>query len=483
MFKKFSKEFYTRIGIALTVIVVTVFVIAGAWRSVNEKIVPLENAADIYALAIDRLSQVENIYYRVTGSKTVTFGENSVGENFTQLITFEGKNSSSFRGCVEESLKIGSQEIKSFEFFADGNAYFTTQGVSFQANMEQTAYIERYTPVITIDPSLYAEISGTATARKMQITFAKPGAVEDWVANSACSLIDATASVVLDKKGHLAESVYTVTYSQNDTIVTLAVQVEIIDKNAPTIQLPDKQVYAPISDISAPKLLERACGYLTAIQHISAEYSDSIYCEAFGDERTQSSVLTVSNAAPYAADVDTTVSVSNSSKAGSVTTTVKCDRFEDGVYSYSTDGTNYNLENSVDQTSMQSYVESLLVGTILLPEHIASVSVAETDTALQLTFHPDEAFANILAQDACIMVYQNPTILIDQASSNKTEHISSYLNIDKFTGIPISSGFQYSGTYTICDIPYKLSFKADQSYSIAAENKLPSEPEQTEGVS
>ena len=300
--------------------------------------------------------------------------------------------------------------------------------------------------------------------KEATITFEKPGAVETWINEAGCAILDATASVILNKHGEITNSNYNASYEKGDATIILQVNVEIIYDNFTPIQLPNTDAYLPISDISVPKHLERSCGYLTAIQNVVADYADTIYCEAFGDERIQTSTLTVNSANEYTAEVDTSVSVSNSSKAGSISTASKCERFENGVYTYATDGNTYLQEDSVDQASMQDYVESLLIGTILLPEHIGSVEVVETESELQFKILPKEDFANILAQDACIMVYQNPTVLIEQASENTINNISSYLNIDKNTGIPIASGFQYTGTYTIGGIPYRLTFQADQNY-------------------
>lgn len=464
MLKKFDKDLLTRIGVALTIVLVSTAVILGAWRIKDDKPTPIEDPVAVYTQAVSHLTAAENIYYKVTGSKITAANDNTIEESFSQLITYEAQNSSSFRGCVEEDLTVGTQNIKSFEFFSEGIAYFTTQSASYKAEMAQADYTKRYTPVMPIDSALYAEISGVKTRAQSTITFSKPGSVESWVAAEGCSILDATASVIIDSNGELSESDYTVTYDKSGTIVTLQVKVTVIGEPTLPIQLPDTNAYTEISDISVPKLLERACGYLTATQNIYAEYADAIYCEAFGDERIQTSTLSACSAEDYTAMVDTTVSVSNSSKAGAVSTAAKYERFEKGVYSYSSDGSTYSIESSVDKAAMLDYVESLLIGTILLPEHIASVETIETENEIQYKIRPEEEFASILAQDACLMVYQNATVLIEQATDSKTINIASYLCINKQTGMPTASGFDYSGTYTIGGIPYKLTFKADQSY-------------------
>ena len=122
-------------------------------------------------------------------------------------------------------------------------------------------------------------------------------------------------------------------------------------------------------------------------------------------------------------------------------------------------------EPNVDKAAMEDYCESLLINTIMLPDYIASVEVGNENDIIRIKFQPTDEFANILAQDACLVLYQNATILIEQALSSKTDIITCYLDIDKATGYPLSSGFYYSGTYDIGGLPYQLSFRADQQYS------------------
>ena len=467
MFKKFGKEFYSKAGIALTVIIVTAVVIWGAWRVVEDKTIVLENPTDIYSQAVEKLASLDNIYYKVSGSKKTQASSGAINESFVQLITYEARNTESFRGCVEEDLAIGTHQIQSFEFFSNNVAYFTTQGASFQAAMTSQEYTERYIPAAPIDSALFAEITGTKNSRETNIMFSKPGAVALWLNEPGAQPVESTASVVIDRDGNLTTSKYTVTYTNQASRVTLDITIEIIYGDAQPIQLPNTSAYITIDDINVPKFLERSCGYLTSLQTIHSIYSDTVYCEAFGDKREQTIHLSINKTDMLTASVGTTVSISNSSKTNAVSTSVKKELFENGIFSYSTDGVNFQEDNSVDQQTMNSYCENLLIGTIPLPEHIQSAEVITSGNIIQILFQPGDDFANILAQDACLTLYQNATILIEQALSYSTDDITCYLNIAADTGYPVASGFYYSGTYDIGGIPYNLSFKADQTYSIS----------------
>ena len=464
MFKFLEKYLHKKYAMALTIVIVTIAAISGAWRISDDKAVPINNPEEVYNRAVSQLSAAESIYYKVTGTRMISDNGITSEERFTQLITYEKWGTNNFRGCVEEDLQIGTQNIKSFEFFSEGTAYFTTQGASYQSEMTADDYTCRYAPVVPVDSSLYAQITGFKSRKSSTICFSKTGVVASWIGASGITLVDATATATLSPKGSLLSSSYCVTYSHDGTTITLDIAVEILDKDPAAIQLPDSSVYTPIADISVPKTLERSCGYLTAIQDIHSVYADTIFCEAFGDQRTQTVTLSTSGDDGFSAEVDTTVSVTNSGKAGVVTTSTKKELFEKNAYSYAMDGVTFENDTNVSEAEMQNYCDNLLIGTILLPDCIGAVDVTESDNFIIFSFLPTNEFANILAQDACLSLYQNATILMEQALSSKTNDVTCYLTINKVSGYPISSGFYYSGTYNISGIPYQLSFKADQTY-------------------
>ena len=455
---------------ALSLVIITVMLI-GCTSSSNKdegNPVPIENAVAVYDQAVAQLSAEENIYYKVTGTRMISDNGISTEESFTQLITYENRGSKDFTSCVEEDLQIGSHAIKSFEFFSKDVAYFTTQGANFQSEMTADDYTDRYTPVAPVDSSLYAQITGTKNRKAITISFEKAGSVASWVEENGIALIDSSATATLTADGELRVSNYSVTYTKDALMISLDVTVEIMNNAMPPLQIPDSSAYAPISDISIPKTLERSCGYLTAINKIRSDYSETIFCEAFGDKRIQTISLAADRTDSLSAELDTVMSVSNSSKAGAVTTYTKKELFKSGVYTYSVDGITFENDSSVGKDIMQSYCDSLLIGTVMLPDYIGSVNVEEADGVISISFLPTEEFANILAQDACLSLYQNGTVLIEQALSYKTDEVTCYLTIDKASGYPLSSGFYYSGTYIVGGIPYQLSFQADQTYDYTA---------------
>lgn len=474
MFKRITKRHLIGGGTALVIMIVAFAVICGAWRgSARAKPVPLDNAAEIYAEAAAALKARENIYYQVEGAISATIGTNTLEENFTQLITIEAPGTEQMRVCVEETRRIGSYNITRFSFYADGKEYLTVQGASFQAAVSADEFNTKLIPSVLIDPTLYVESAGITVGKESTISFTKPAAIEVWAAAGA-EPINAESTAFLNKDGALTSSVYTATYKQDGISYTVHYTVKIIDAEVPPIQLPDDSAFTPINAINTPYLLEKACGYLMNISSVHAQYKDTIACEAFGDERSQAIQIRTDNTDGWRAQVDTSVSVSNSSKAGAVTTSTKSELFSDNTYSASTDGAEFVTNSEVDLTAMTDYCHNLLIGTVMHPQYIISAEMNVIEDICSISFQASEDFAQILAEEACTTLYQSPLVLSNMSESSATDTATCYLNINKTTGFPVSAGFNYQGTYTISGIPYRLTFRADQTYAFS----VPTTPEE-----
>lgn len=484
MLKRITKRHLIGGGIALVIIVVAFAVIWGAWRdSRSQKQILLETdtALELYNHAVDRLQAQEHIYYQAEGSISFSIEANTLEENFTQLITMNDRGTEHPRVCVEETSIIGDYSIKRFDFYSDGNEYVTVQGSSFQSPMTLEDYLAKFTPSVLLDPMLYTDILGLTVHNESTITFQKPAAVEMWVAPGA-ELVSADGTAKLDKNGTLISSTYIAVYKLDGVTYSVHYHVTITEGEVPLIQLPETSVYTPTDAIDAPFMLEKGCGYLMSVGSINAQYEDAITCEAFGDERTQKLQLTTDNDDTWNAQVDTSVTVSNTSKTGTGITTVKKEIFSGNTYSISTDGKAFVNNPDVDLTAMTDYCDNLLIGTIILPQYIAAAEATVVEDIYSISFQTKEEFAQILAEEACTILYQNPSVLTNMSQSSVTDTVTCYLNLNVRTGLPVSSGFYYKGTYTISDIPYSLSYKADQSYSFTDHSSTDSVTTQEENA-
>lgn len=468
---KISKDLLRRIGIALVIIIVTIAVILGAWRpskrkpSAPQPEIQTDVPVAVYENAEKRLKQQQDISYTVAGVKQTIVGKTVLEETFSQTVTYEDLNTDHLQGYVEEKIVIGTHEIQSHEYFSDDVAYFTTQNVSFQAPMTAAEYVSRYIPATTIEKALYTTVSGQKVGDVSIFSFESPTAVEKWLFADECTLVSASATATVDANGNLTGNTYNVEYTKDSVSHKLQLTVTIAASEIQPVQLPDSSKVKSISNINAPKMLEKSCGYLTTLNNITSVYDDTIICEVFGDKHMSTVKISTGNASKWTANIESTSAHDDISKPGDTKVTQTFERFKDGVYSYSSDGQNYTTETSIDLAAMQERCRGYLIGSIIMPEQIVSVTVTETENTYQLQLHPNEDFASMIAENACYALYKDATILTGQAQSHTTNTLSCYMHIDKETGFPVAYGYSYTGNYILGDLPNLLSFDVKQTFA------------------
>lgn len=459
-----SDPLFKRIIVALTVVIVASLVISGVWRYTETDIaLTQEQCSTLYSSVVNTYTSQSNMCYQVSGDFRMVIGDTVMENRVNQLVTVENHGTDAEKITVEETYQIGDYDISRFDFYSEGVEYLAVQGAGFRSQATLAEFLQKFIPYALIDPKNYATISGIQTTNETTISFTDPLFTEGWLGEDI-TLVSAEGTTVLDADHNLVFSEYIVVYTAGQKEFTSHYTAKPVDTAFQSISLPDTSGYIEIANIKSPYLLELACGYLMSVDSIQSEYADTITCEAFGDARTQSIQLSLQSADQWSAQVDTTVSVSNSSKAGA-TTTVKTEQFSYNGYLASVDGGELTENPEVTQDAMASYCQDLLLGTIMMTQDISSVEIVEADTSYTLQFRGNDAFANVLAEDACTTLYQSATILKDMAESSEINEITGYLTLDKISGFPLASGFCYQGTYTISELPYKLTYEADQNYN------------------
>lgn len=426
---------------------------------------PLENAEAVYQEAVNRLNGQQDLKLNITYDKSTSIDGNIFRERSTQTVTYQDLGTDQMRGFAEETIQIGDHAFHITELYADGIGFFTVDDAPFQGSITKEEYLARYIPAATISAELYAGIDGTSTKKGAVIQFSQAALAESWVREDGMENLTAEGTAQLDAQGNLTKTVYLLSYTRGHASITLTATVSI--EQAEPVQLPqDTAIYTKISYLDGPRMLETACGYLLSTDTVTAAHADNISCEAFGDVREQTIQVRTTDGATWTAAVDTTVTVENSSKTGSSATTKKAEVFENGTYTAKIDENDPTVSDQIGAADMRQYCRDILVATIMLPEYITDVKLTDTETALRIDFTASEAFAKMLSAEACATLYQKEDVLNGISQSYRTDSVSCYLTIDKQFGFPAASGFSYSGTYTISDLPYKLQYKADQNYTI-----------------
>ena len=434
-------------------------------RCTNVTYRPIDNVQELYAGAVASINNTQNLCLKVSREITTTQDDATFTQNTTQTIYFENIGTDKVRVSVEEALHSGTYEINITETYTDGVGYIRVNEGTFTSLLSQEEYLARLTPAVLLEPTLYGSITGTSMGGNTLVVFADAKQLEGWLSATDAVPSICMGTAYLDKDGLLVKNTYEANYTIGEVAVRQCITVEIDYAGHPSINPPkDISGYIPITHPDAPRVLEIACGQLMEAQAVNTTYTDQIICQAFGDQRKQTIAIRAADKESWQSQVDTTVALSNSGKIGSESVRTKSESFTDGTYTIAVDGGESTFNKEIDSTTMENFCRDILVGTLVLPQHIADVAVEETEDAYKFTFNGTEALAQQMSSDACATLYQDTEILTKQAQAYTTEAMRCYLTIRKSDGLPIDSGFHYTGVYTIDALPYTLEYSANQQY-------------------
>lgn len=462
-----KRKIYIAIGccVALIALVVAVFDIVQNLDKTDASYPPLSDAAALYEHAIAARNAQESISATVSYVKETTIGGEVFRENAQQQLVYRNIGSDEFCGVVTEVLTAGTHTVEITELYTDGQCYSTVAGVPFRCQITPEDYRTRYTPIVPIDPTLYTSVTGIESNEEKIITFQNATAPEGWAIPEECTLQYAEGTAYLDAENQLTKSVYTITYTTGHAFVKLSVSVLLQSASSQSIQAPaDADTFTPLQYLDGPRMLEIASGHLMDCGNISATYLEQIHCLLFGDLRTTEISMETNHTNGWFAQVDTTITVENTGKTGTLSTKRQTEIYQNDTYSVRIDDVDSTENQEVTKDAMRSYCQDILVNTIILPEYITGASVTETPSTLQIQFHTNNDFAELLKSEALNSLYQNPAILQDK--EYQTQSILCYLYIDKATMLPVASGFQLTGSYQVDNLQYPLTYSAEQTYQL-----------------
>lgn len=421
--------------------------------------------AQIYANAVNMIES-QSATLSVTKIRQIVTNGTLFTEQSQQEMTYDYYGTDKLTASTAETLSIGDHVISIAEVYYKGLVYVTIGEANFLGQSTAENYATRLTPAVLLDASLYSSIQGFNNGETYLIFFRQPSAVESWATEAGAEFMDAAGTVLLSHDGKILNSAYTATYAREDCTIHLSVSIAPTESKK-TVTVPeDTATYSPITYWDGPRLLERATGYLLQSKTVSAFYKERVYCQAFGDERTRNVSLFMVGGNNWAAKVDTQVQLFNTSHTGDVTHHLHEELFVDGKYTIRADGDVVTENDQIDSKTMQAYCENQLVSTIMLPQHIFNATYADRYSTLRIEFAANEAFAQLVSANACQTLYQKPELLNEMSEDSSTDTLICYLELDKNTGLPLSSGVEYIGSYRIGGLPYQLTFRADQNYKV-----------------
>lgn len=330
------------------------------------------------------------------------------------------------------------------------------------AKQEATAedYLAGRYPISLIDPANYASVTAEETAEGTLYHFAEPKALEAWLCSEQSELLSAEATALVTEAG-IASISYQAAYLQGaaersfDIDVSITVGTDCIFNAAPV----EDSDYMPLNDVHLLWAFEWAISNLFYSYNLSANIQQIIQSEATG-VMSFTTELNAWHTGGYIADIQYDVAFYS---ADTSTTYTAEEHLEDGIYTYTADGT-VQAEEAMEDYQMQNGIAYLLDQYIVLSSWITDASVTAYDGMWLVDFSStDEECGDYIKYSTSNEFYGSSTTLDDIAISYVTNDVSGTLAIDMDTMLPTAYSLNYSGTHNIENVDYVLS----QNYTMA----------------
>ena len=430
----------------------------------------IADPAVLYEDAADALRAKDQLSYYIGSTRTTVMNDQQFTVESQQQLNIQDIGKETVRCSMTEHLQVGTFSTEISEFYENGNGYVIVDGNGFTAPLTPDAVTVRYTPAVCFDPSLYQTVEGISNGGRIQLSFRQPSAGETWALPEGAAFTDATGYAELDENGVLKESVYTISYTLDNNTVSQTTKI-ILQDTSPVLSPDAQATYTPIEYFDGPRILEQACGYLLQVENITSHSETNINCQTFSISRNQISDMILSGSGEdFSAQLDVKINQTNQSRGGEVSDIRQTEFFDDGVYSISMNGAEVTPNESVDAATMKTYCQEMLIGDILLPQHITGVTAEEADGSLLLTFQTTDSFAEAICSNVCKLLYSDAELLHTLSSSYETQSVQCVLKLDLQTGLPQFFSSEYSALHNIEEISYLLESKTEQTYVYAKED-------------
>lgn len=425
----------------------------------------------LYAAAQDAISKASNLVLEYTYSQDRTV----CGETFTEdrvgTASYCGYSKSQMQALIQETLTYGGYSAQYYESFISGQGYCRVNNYNYTCDVTIDEFMAMQLPAIALDASLYANITAGTDGDTTVISFQEPSSLESWITDSKyATLIAAYGTATLDADNNLVNLTYHAEYTVSAASYKL--DVTIAPSTPATLDLDASQPVYPddcviLSDLRIPRYLMRVVGDLYSAETVSARYTDSLYSAVCAEIRTQTGSFDFCGSGnDFMAKMDTQVSLTN--YVGTSTVNSQSITYLDGVYSYSYNGADAVTDSNVTAETVRTDCEDAILSALLTFDAIAGAELTDAGDFVCITFTGTDEYANSLCSSICSLL--GLTNLDTYAESFETEAISSYLTVNKHTGLPTAMGIYFSRSHVLSGVAYALTYQIDQAIEMPGVN-------------
>jgi len=427
----------------------------------------LPDASELYTDALSRLEEAVHLNLSVSVSSKRSVGGETYTESSTQTISIQNRGREDVRAAVQDSTTIGSFVLETQEYFADGQVWMLFDNLPFTSQMEAEDYFLRFAPAAALEISLYGDVSLEPTASGYTLHFANPSAGESWSVPGEALLNSASGTAYVDTSGNLTKSIYSVSYRYGSTLYeeeyTISVTLPETLSLSNTIPATEEE-YITLDFIDAPLMLQRSAHVLAQTGVLSYTANDTMVTQAGGAIFSQQETLDI-----HGTGADTMLKY---------TLDITLQNYQEILDKYSLEETLKKkvykaTENDAPPFSQRlddSQIEllrdentSLAVDFLWSPKDIAGASIEDLGSVYLLQLTGSDALGDTYEATAANSFWGDESFLRNLAENYRTDKLEAYLSIDKYTGLPVAFGFDYTGIHTIEGQEYALTDQWNQT--------------------
>ena len=427
------------------------------------------NSAELYDDSLKSFGECTDCDLTIRHKKDI-YSDTTLSETSETSISYRHQGDT-FQSTLKQNIKISSHSVDVTGVYDKGIGYFTVGNGKFCSSMTPASYAGSIISIGYLDQTLYGRITAVKNNKSTRFLLSDSKRAETWSIPDGADFLQSSAVAEFSADGMCVNICYVVIYRYNSIVFSEKFEIQIV-KTTASLSLPELSGYTSVNDPTLPIVLERSCGYLLAAQNLSSVTKETILCQTFGDERTSTFYVSMTDGKDFTASMQTDIEQISTSRGGEKTQLNQSVKYENGVYSLSLNGAEPTEITDIEPEQVRTHCRDFFVGTILLPEDISDFTVEESETTLKYSFTANSAeLINRLRQKASEDLYANK-LQLDNLYQN--EQVTAYLTVDRYAGFPTGAGIHYEGSHTINDIVYKLVYESVQTFQ--AENNAVNNP-------
>ncbi len=428
---------------------------------------PPTDWAALYSDAVSKLNANSCLTLKVEEKTVTTLAGREFPSGTSYTAKYQGVGTENLIARIDGVNTSGNYEYDLNAIFVQGTLYFTVDETKFSSPMETNIFLEGFYPAALLAANNYEEITGTE-ANGATITFNSPIAPEAWLPQEDITIDEATGTVQLDAQGNLLSTKCTVSYQYGSASITSTVSVQVeygdITVNPPA----NTDEYHEVEDASAIWLIESAYGFMDYADTYSATILNATISQAAGVVLSKQTQLNSFSGSEYMSKVDNSIHLVEYAQGGKETDYEMEESFIDGKYSSKENDERPTSNAMVTKELMINAMRNMLVNDLFIVSDIETAKGYDLGSVILLEYTANAEGGEYMRDSVSANIFGEAGVLDELASKYETTKYDMYLSIDKYTGLPIAFGLEFTGVHTIDRHPYELSYQHYQQMDLAS---------------